>query len=367
MLVLSNAIVQGRLIRIYLLIQAFRPRILHAPTTYPLMNFRMRLLSLVATVCVVVVTVSIASAQNSRVERYGVTTFQSTWDSLRTGPATRAVYIGGPNEGIYSIPIPFDFPFDGQVIEQGTMISVGANGAISLVNAPLLNPLPTERFIGNATFPALIGPFAGDIKQGADAATSAVDTFGYYQLTGAAPGRMLTIEWRGFHLRGGGSGAGQVDTLAAMQVKLYETTGMIEFIYRDHGLDLPSKFPVAPKASIGLNGLTQPTFSTNVYASDTKVIPATDLRWTPGTASVDVQDRGSLQIYPNPTTGRAKLQLGDGETLKRVVASDALGVERSIPADASGGLDLRELGSGLHILRIETNLGSFVRSLTVVR
>jgi hypothetical protein len=211
----------------------------------------------------------------SAVDQYAVSTFQSTWDSLRTGSATLVNYVGGPNEGEYSIPLPFDFPYDGGVVAEGTMISVGANGAVSLTN----DSIPAQQLVGDVNRLGVLAPFQGDLKQGGDAQAGVADTMGLYQVNGTEPNRTLTIEYRAFHLRGGGSGTGTVDTMTSMQVKLYETTGVIEFIYRDHGLDLPTKFP--PRMCIGLNGLSASSFASKTYAKDTKVIPVTDLRWSP--------------------------------------------------------------------------------------
>jgi hypothetical protein len=210
------------------------------------------------------------------VDGYAVTSFEGSWDSLRTATSTVAKYIGGPGDGKYSLALPFNFPYDGDTIAANTFISVGANGAISLYDSAI----PPRQLVGDSSYPGIIAPFNGELKQGNDKKAGVEDTLGLYNVTGTAPSRVLTIEYRAFHLKGGGNQGGLVDTLTSMQVKLYETTGVIEFIYRDNGLDLPTKWE--HRMCAGLNGLSMTAFKSKAHVKDTKVIPATDIRWTPG-------------------------------------------------------------------------------------
>jgi hypothetical protein len=239
------------------------------------MSFRILMLCLIFVGCSDSTSID-TPKKLSAVDQYTVSTFQSTWDSLRTGSATLVSYTGGPNEGEYTLTLPFNFPYDGDTVPQGTAISVGANGAISLLN----DTIPVQQLIGDVTRLGIIAPFQGDLKQGSDVRAGIADSMGLYQVTGTAPNRTLTIEYRAFHLRGGGSMTGTIDTLTSMQVRLHETTGVIEFIYRDHGMDLPTKFP--QRMCIGLNGLSASAFVFKSFAQDTKIIPTNDLRWTPG-------------------------------------------------------------------------------------
>lgn len=321
----------------------------------------MRFYTLIA--FLLVFTGSTVHAQMSRVDGYAVTTFQATWDSLTTETATVTTYVGGTNDGIYSIQLPFDFPYDGVTIPQGTMLAVGANGAISLTNSAI----PAGQLIGNSNYPMLIGPFNGDIKQGSDKQEGVADSMGFYQVSGTAPDRVLTIEYRAFHLRGGGSGSGKVDTLTSMQVKLYETTGVIEFIYRDHGLKLPSRLPTPPKVSIGLNGASVPVFLSNGIAKDTMSIPDNDIRFTPGTASVELAKDHALQVYPNPTSDWITITIPSADIPKRIIASDEAGKTYSISMGSDGRVDLSSFGSGSYLLHIETNSHTYMTHVSVIR
>lgn len=110
-----------------------------------------------------------------------------------------------------------------------------------------------------------------------------------YKLTGVAPNRILTVEW--LSMKWNYSGATNCITF---QVKLYETSNRIEFIY-SQGAGATN----SPSASIGIEGLTAGDFyslngtgaaPTAVYGTETSSLstkPATGqiYRWDPVTCS----------------------------------------------------------------------------------
>jgi hypothetical protein len=314
---------------------------------------------IIAILCLASVT---ASAQTPRVDQYAISTFQAAWSPLDENNAARMTYTAGPNWGNYSIAIPFDFPYDGIVIPHGSVVSVGANGAISLNN----DSIPDRPVVGDAMLPMLIGLFSGDLRQGSDVPTNVADTVGFYQISGVQPNRTLTIAYPAFHLRGGGSGIpGQETIVTSAQVKLYEKTGAIEFIYRDHGLDMPTKFPNV-RVAIGLNGGTSPTFVSNTYATDTKLVPAADLRFTPEPASVDGSKDIQARFYPNPACEFIDIDLSDDAQVVRAIASDMQGSEYLL-GYSNGRIDLKELPIGSYLLTVETNRGSHSERISVLR
>jgi hypothetical protein len=316
-----------------------------------------RLRNLIPSLALTIAGAGASYAQESPVDQYELVEFDAEWDSLRAGVATSASY-GGRGVGSYQFNMPFEFKYDGNRIFSGTTVSVSANGA--LVFADRL--LPDLQAVGNVNYPLVIGPFNGDLMQGTDQKSGFVDTLGYYQVTGVEPDRVLTVEWRAFHLRGGGNGAGNIDTLAAMQVKLYERSGNIEFHYRDHGLDMPSRHAQPPLMSIGLNG----TSTSKVYAKDTKVIPTRDIRFIPGVLSVDVKDEARMQIYPNPATNYLRFVLPETERITGVTLADALGRKHDARLE-DDRLDLRSLPAGVYMLSITTDHGAYTREVSVVR
>ena len=217
----------------------------------------------------------------SRVNAYTFSTFTGTFVDITT-TGTRFTYSGGVDTGSATFALPFVFPYDGTSLAAGSNVVVSTNGAISLATAKSLN----GPAIGNSAKPGLLGIFSGDMVAG-----SGGSNFDYYQVTGTAPNRVLIIEYHAIHFPGvgagsGGGGGGAGAPLSKMEVKLYETTGVIEFIYGDHNYFFG---PTTLTATIGLNGYTTPSFRYIVYASNVQTSPATDIRWTPATAGTSPQ------------------------------------------------------------------------------
>lgn len=109
-----------------------------------------------------------------------------------------------------------------------------------------------------------------------------------YQLSGVAPNRIMTIEWLNMNWYYAAAGP-----VISFQVKLYETTNKIDFIYRREATAVSN---LAGGASIGINGGTLATdfYSLNgtgaapaaVYGTQTSTLatkPATGQKysWTP--------------------------------------------------------------------------------------
>jgi hypothetical protein len=216
-----------------------------------------------------------SSYYSSRVSNYVQTNFIATWtDIASTGTVFIIPSTSGTDYG--SIPLPFDFPYDGAIIPAGTILHAGIDGAIGVdPNVILPSSAPTVPVaVGNPAFPALLAFFqGGGFNSGA--------TY-YYQVDGTAPNRVLTIEYSGWFRYYNPT------ILAHIQVKLYETTGQIEFIYLEHNLNMGKADGVSYYNCIGLNGLngaTHPSaiyFASQAYPGYTALqasTPATDIRW----------------------------------------------------------------------------------------
>lgn len=107
-----------------------------------------------------------------------------------------------------SIPIGFTFKFCGT---NYTQLSACSNGFISLANSSSVTYANTSPNIAGAGF---LMPFWGELFGSAHNA--------YYVTTGSSPNRIFTFEWNNF-----ASMTGSLN----MQVKLYETSNIVEFIY----------------------------------------------------------------------------------------------------------------------------------------
>lgn len=234
------------------------------------------------------VSFSNASSQTlSRVDHYAAIPFMGTWTDIAATGDT--FHYNSVDQGWGTIVMPFDFPYDSTTVKAGTKINVGAAGAISLSS----DTVPVISVLDSAGYPGYVCVFSGTVFEGTGHATPADSD--YYEVDGIAPNRVLTVEYHFMHMPGsgsgtggggkGGGGGGSGGNANMVQVKFYETTGVIEFIYQAHN----SAFESGPGilCNIGLNGFSSPKFLANTYATNMIATPPTDLRWMPGTIISD--------------------------------------------------------------------------------
>lgn len=101
-----------------------------------------------------------------------------------------------------------------------------------------------------------------------------------YRLTGTAPNRILTVEWLNMEWSYSATAA-----VISFQVKLYETSNRIEFVYRQEAAAV-----VVNGASIGLGGQTSGDFyslnGTGASPAASKVTETTNLSTKPATGQI---------------------------------------------------------------------------------
>ncbi|HTN45641.1 MAG TPA: T9SS type A sorting domain-containing protein [Flavipsychrobacter sp.] len=133
--------------------------------------------------------------------------------------------------------IGFTFTYEGVPYTQFKMSS---NGFISLgagTSALTTNNLSTA----NAASRPIIAPLWDDLDGNATGGSVAA-----YEVTGTSPNQVLTVEWRNWEWNYGSSAP-----VLSFQVKLYEATGNIEFVYRQESGSVN-----AGSASIGIGSAT---------------------------------------------------------------------------------------------------------------
>jgi hypothetical protein len=245
---------------------------------------------------------------NAQVSAYGFSHVSGTYNQIPiSGPTTTAIAIGNQDDNVYNnVPIGFNFNFNGNTyssialnvngwICMGTVtpfssytpISTGsASNVISFFSRDLqLGPYQSCTVTGgsnviNLTYPAASNYFVvGDTISGAGiplnasvtaisagnmtisapatAAGTSVFTKGYisYQLSGVSPNQVFTIQWRRYG-RWSNSSTGLNDYLNT-QIKLYQTTNIIEVIYGNCGTNSLNSFT----GEIGLRGTTNADFN----------------------------------------------------------------------------------------------------------
>jgi len=150
-----------------------------------------------------------------------------------TGATAPALAGGTSDDGYYPlVPIGFAFTYNGIAY---TTMSAGTNGWSTLdqlATTALANDLTT------GTPRPIIAPLWDDLE------VSTTGVFSY-KTEGTTPNRIFTAEW--LNMEWSWSAAGPV---ISFQVKIYETTNIIEFVYR------PEANPVVSgSASIGITAV----------------------------------------------------------------------------------------------------------------
>jgi hypothetical protein len=192
---------------------------------------------------------------------------------------TTVIIAAGQDDKISSVQtIPFNFKYGCDVY---TQFRASSNGWMSLGNSTLAN------LNGNDLTTTGNGPILAPLWD--DLAVSSTGTVNY-RVSGSAPNRVLIIEWRNMRWNSGATGI----TLS-FQVKLYETTNVIEYIYRWEGGSAAGTGG-SGGASIGLNGGysagdyyslrtsgATPTVDYGAQTSNITALPASNqvYRWTP--------------------------------------------------------------------------------------
>jgi len=113
-------------------------------------------------------------------------------------------------------PIGFDFWFDG--VRQ-TLFTANANGLIRLGVAPVANTGTNS--VTDTTVQPSIFPYWDDLWVGNNGKV-------HYKVVGSAPTRKLVIEWKNEQVPRVGTATSGT---ATFQLWLYETTGVVEFVY----------------------------------------------------------------------------------------------------------------------------------------
>lgn len=187
-------------------------------------------------------TVAKSEAQN--ITNYAFTASQSVYIPL-TGATTPVLTGGDFDEGWYSrIPIGFEFWYMGNLI---TEVHASTNGALSLsTNAPNTAASNNNLSILHGTF---YRPIIAPLWDNLDMDSLSGATFSF-QTSGYAPFRVFTAEWKNAEWNWFAN-----DATISFQVKLYESTGVIEYIYNPEVGNLFS-----PSASIGISGTVNTQF-----------------------------------------------------------------------------------------------------------
>jgi hypothetical protein len=163
------------------------------------------------------------------------TTTSGTFTDMNSG-TTQLVGPGTNDSASVVTNLPFDFYMLGT---RYTQFSVSSNGYIRLGGTAVS---PTQYALGTANIP-LVTALGSDLEIS--------DRGGkvHFKVTGTTPNRVLTVEFLNMTIINDGPGTGSDGTY---QVRLYETTGVIEFVYGAMNRNTSTTFSMNPQY-IGLS------------------------------------------------------------------------------------------------------------------
>ncbi len=244
---------------------------------------------------------ALAVMQNASANLYDFSGLSGTFTALSGGTAVDVI----EDDDVVSsaIPIGFSFTFEGTTF---TDVIASSNGWLSF-NASAGTATAAEQRTNVSTAPAVMLPLLAplwDDLDGFDAPGAAS-----YLTTGSAPNRVFTFEWLDWEWNWQAGAA-----VISFQVKLYEGSNKVEFIYRDDAaavnaggasvgiITSSSNYKMLDGTGAAPNALTS-TFTTNlnVEPSTGRVYtferPTSSFLWSPSAGLY--QDMAATVLYTN--------------------------------------------------------------------
>ncbi|KAA9331630.1 T9SS type A sorting domain-containing protein [Hymenobacter busanensis] len=245
-----------------------------------------------------------------------------------------------------SIPLGFNFVFDGTVY---TSVKAASDGYLTFSPTATSSSLTNNLATGTAANRPLVAPLWDDMDGRPTGATAQ----GSYLTSGTAPNRVFTFEWLNWEWRYNATGP-----VISFQVKLYEGTNRVEFIYRPESA--PTNATATSGASIGLSGLgtgsgsflsvsdavAAPTVSSTVENNNIFVKPAAGqiYAFTPSAAATCNPVRNLAATSASSTTAQAAFVTNASATSYTVTYTAAGGTAQTVtPAPTTSPVNLTGL------------------------
>jgi len=271
----------------------------------------------------------------SQVANYTYVATTSTWAANAT-PTT--IHSSAVDDALSSaINIGFTFVYNSVSY---TQFKASTNGFLTF-NTSNTSSQPTNN-LNTSTERVILAALWDDNQTGASGNVN-------YKLTGTSPNQTMTIEWKALRWNKVGFSAGTIDC----QIKLYETTNIIEFIYnRGSYQSLGNSTGIG--ASIGLGGATSgdflslsdiavsPTKSTSVETSTIGASPTNFLTKTAGQANTAIPNGTKYRFFPplvnDNCSGAISMTVNSNNTCTTTTSGTTLGGTQSSTA-CSGTAD----------------------------
>jgi len=247
------------------------------------------------------------AAARAQVSAYGLTPSAGVFTPLPANSTTVAA-LQADEAVSATIPLGFVFTYEGQPY---TTVVASSNGFLSFATQPTASPA-NSLALGSPADRPLVAPLWDDLA-GTDASSKAA-----YQVSGSAPNRVFTFEWLNWKW-----GSQATAATISFQVRLYESSNVVEFVYRPEAGAL-----AAPSASIGLSGAgggsgsflslsnasAAPATSSTAEVSTISVAPAAGQTYTFVPGSTCAAPRNVTINNITATTARVNFQGVPGAT-----------------------------------------------------
>lgn len=267
----------------------------------------------------------------SQVANYGYTATTSTW-AANSSPTVLTGLGAVINDALSAATnIGFTFTYNGVAY---TQFKASTNGFLTFNTANTLAQ-PTNN-LNTSADRVILAVLWDDNQTGAAGNVN-------YKLTGTTPTQVLTIEWKALRWNKSGYSAGTIDC----QIKLYESTNVIEYIY-NRGTYQSFGNSGGIGASIGLGGATSgdflslsdlivsPTKSTTVETSTIGTSPTNLTTKTAAQANAIIPNGTTYRFYPpvnNDNCGTsASLTVNSGTSCTTTSSGSTVGASQSLAA-----------------------------------
>ncbi|HRD43485.1 MAG TPA: hypothetical protein PLN30_07010, partial [Ferruginibacter sp.] len=157
-----------------------------------------------------------ASILNENITGYNFTAVGGTFTQLSGGTDVDVIENDEAVSG--ALPIGFSFKYGGAYYNE---VFASSNGFLSF-NSSISSSLTNDLANAAANISPLLSPLWDDMD--------GVDGTASYLTSGTAPNRVFTFEWRNWYWDWFTASSGV--PVISFQVKLYESNGVIEFVYR---------------------------------------------------------------------------------------------------------------------------------------
>jgi hypothetical protein len=239
---------------------------------------------LAAVLCLLLSFVYLDSSAQSyvgRINTYTPSTFSSSYTTIVGNGETSVSGAVDDGYGTFSMPFPFNYD---NINMTGSTVVMASNGLVLFNN---YQNGCCSNYLGNSSFYSALVPYSTDMY---------VTGKMCYLVTGSAPNRVLTMEWYGFQNYSGAT------INFNMQVKIYETTNYIEFLYSALGSTTTTSTGYV--AGVGLNGSNSPSFIYTTYQTGLAT-PSSHIRYKTPAPNVQLSASPEYMDFGQQLTGNA--------------------------------------------------------------